>query len=158
MPHYFLKIKALFHIYLIFRFLAVLNIYLSSCWNAWLSVDQQTTCAMITRNPWSKRDELSHLYSLCLEQCLELSLVNELTTVYLLLRLQGCYTLFKFNKCIFSMGELSLKISHMLSFSSTDAHTLYCNYFNFLLGGAYSAICIGHSTSNIGFMISSYFS
>ena len=24
---------------------------------------------------------------------------------------------------------------------------------SFLLGGAYSAICIGHSTSNIGFMI-----
>lgn len=130
MPHYCLKIKALFQIYLIFHFLAVLSIYLFSCWNAWLSVDQQTTCAIIIRSPWSRRNELLHLYSLCLELCLALSLVNELTTVYLALMIQGCCTLFKFNKCIFHMGELSLKISYMPSFLSTDAHILYCNYFN----------------------------
>lgn len=52
------------------------------------------------------------------------------------------------------MGELSLKISYMPSFSSTDAHTFYCNFLNlsFFLGCAYSAIFIGHSTGNTGFM------
>lgn len=54
------------------------------------------------------------------------SSISEFITVHLgwnvPLILQGYYKLCKFNICIFHMGELNLKISCMLSFSSIDAH------------------------------------